>query len=58
MQLRTSLERLSAIATKVVTNDHLRTMPIRTDWTRSQLLIALNLYHKVAFGKFHANPGS
>lgn len=24
------------------------------DWTRSQLLIALNLYHKVAFGKFHA----
>lgn len=29
-------------------------MPTRTDWTRPQLLIALNLYHKVAFGKFHA----
>ena len=29
-------------------------MPTRTDWTRAQLLIALNLYHKVAFGKFHA----
>ena len=29
-------------------------MPTRTDRTRSQLLIALNLYHKVAFGKFHA----
>jgi putative restriction endonuclease len=24
------------------------------NWTREQLLIALNLYHKVAFGKFHA----
>ncbi|MBS1944467.1 MAG: HNH endonuclease [Bacteroidetes bacterium] len=24
-----------------------------TNWTRPQLLIALNLYHKVAFGKFH-----
>lgn len=23
------------------------------NWTREQLLIALNLYHKVAFGKFH-----
>jgi HNH endonuclease len=26
----------------------------RNDWTREQLLIALNLYHKVSFGKFHA----
>lgn len=26
----------------------------RDQWTRDQLLIALNLYHKVAFGKFHA----
>ena len=26
----------------------------RSKWTRDQLLIALNLYHKVAFGKFHA----
>ena len=24
------------------------------NWTREQLLIALNLYHKVSFGKFHA----
>ncbi len=29
-------------------------MPTRTNWTRSQLLIALNLYHKVSFGMFHA----
>ena len=28
--------------------------PRKNDWTREQLLIALNLYHKVAFGKFHA----
>ncbi len=26
----------------------------KDQWTREQLLIALNLYHKVAFGKFHA----
>ncbi len=26
----------------------------RINWTRNQLLITLNLYHKVAFGKFHA----
>jgi putative restriction endonuclease len=25
----------------------------KDQWTRDQLLIALNLYHKVAFGKFH-----
>lgn len=29
-------------------------MPTRTNWTRPQLLIALNLYHKVSFGMFHA----
>lgn len=34
-------------------------MTTKTDrWTRSQLLIALNLYHKVSFGMFHPNPGS
>ncbi len=33
-------------------------MPTHTNWPRSQLLIALNLYHKVSFGMFHANPGS
>ncbi len=29
----------------------------RTDWIRSQLLIALNLYHKVAFGSSTRTPG-
>lgn len=26
----------------------------KNNWTREQLLVALNIYHKVAFGKFHA----
>lgn len=30
------------------------TTPERKTWTRPQLLIALNLYHKVSFGMFHA----
>lgn len=30
------------------------TVSERTNWTRSQLLVALNLYHKVSFGMFHA----
>ena len=28
----------------------------QNDWTRTQLLIALNLYDKVAFGKLPAGP--
>ena len=29
-------------------------MPSRTLWTKEELLIALNLYHKLAFGQMHA----
>src|ERR1700712_3820062 len=29
-------------------------MPVRKNWTRDELLVALNLYHKLTFGQLHA----
>lgn len=29
-------------------------MPVRKNWTRNELLITLNLYHKLTFGQLHA----
>lgn len=29
-------------------------MPLRKNWTRDELLVALNLYHKLTFGQLHA----